>query len=133
MKANQNSILLFGHDDHLLVTRQWVLQSRGYRVLTLSNLSQLGSIPAEPPLKLLVLCHSLSPAEIALATARATARWPEIQTLQLIAEGGRVPSGILGQLLHTMEGPAKLVSLVEGLVGHAVPAATQKSNLRAAS
>ena len=133
MKTNQNSILLFGHDEHLLVTRQWVLQSRGYRVLTISDLSQVSSIPATPPVKLLVLCHSLSPAEIALATVRATARWPEIQILQLTAEGGRVPSGILGQLLHTMDGPAKLVSLVDSLVGHAAPAATQKANLRAAS
>lgn len=122
MKTNQNSILLFGHDEHLLMTRQWVLQSRGYRVLTISDLSQLSLIPGDPQVKLLVLCHSLSQAESAIATARATDRWPEIQTLELSAEGGRVPTGILGQLLHTMDGPAKLVSMVDNLVGHAATA-----------
>ena len=134
MKMNQSSILLFGHDEYLLATRQWVLQSRGYRVLTTTNLARIDTIAAMPPIKLLVLCHSLSPAEIAEATARAAARWPEIQLLELMADGGRVPAGILGQLLHTMDGPAKLVSMVENLVGHAAAAApTQKSNLSAAS
>jgi hypothetical protein len=32
-----------------------------------------------------------------------------------------------------MDGPAKLVSMVDNLVGHAAPDATQKSSLPAAS
>jgi hypothetical protein len=117
MKTNQSSILIFGHDGHLLATRQWVLQTRGYRVLTIENSSTIQTIPQTPPVKLLVLCHSLSPAESATAVAMATSRWPEIQTLALVAESARAPAGILGQLLHTMEGPAKLISLVGQLVG----------------
>jgi hypothetical protein len=121
MKAGHSSILIFGHDEHLLMTRQWVLQSRGYRVLTASTLNELDSIAQLPPIKLILLCHSLRPAEIETATARASARWPGILNLELVADGGRAPNGILGQLLHTMDGPAKLVSMVDDLVGGSLP------------
>jgi hypothetical protein len=121
MKAKQTTILMYGHDEHLLETRQWVLQSRGYRVLTMLDPSAFASIPLVPSIPLLLLCHSLSPQECNVATALASTRWPEIQSLVLDADGGRAPSGLLGQLLHTMDGPAKLISLVNRIVGNGVP------------
>ena len=123
MKADHSSILIFGHDEHLLLTRQWVLQSRGYRVLTATRISKIDSIPQIPAVKLLLLCHSLQPAEVAIAMTHARARWPGIKSLELVADDSRAPAGILGQLLHTMEGPAKLVSLVDNLVGSSTPLA----------
>jgi hypothetical protein len=117
MKTNQSSILIVGHDEHLLATRQWVLQSRGYRVLKTDRASKIASIPREPPVQLLLLCHSLSPLEKADAISLATARWPGIQTLSLAADSSRAPAGILGRLMHTVDGPAKLISMVDGLVG----------------
>lgn len=116
MKDNQTSILLFGRDEHLLVTRQWVLQSRGYRVLTINHLPEITSIPRLPPMRVLLLCHSLLPGEDAAAIEIATSRWPEIQSLSLVAETSRAPSGILGQLLHTMDGPGRLISMVGELI-----------------
>ncbi len=127
MKSNQTSILMYGHDEHLLATRKWVLQSRGYRVLTIERPSAIASIPELPAIKLLVLCHSLSPEESAAALALATSRWPDIQSLALVADVTRAPSGILGQLLHTMDGPAKLLSLVGELVGQAGQGAIPRS------
>jgi hypothetical protein len=118
MKANKTSSVMCGHDQHLLATRQWVLQSRGYRVLTVAHPSKFASIPQNPPIKLLILCHSLSPEECDGATALATARWPEIQSLVLDSDGTRIPAGLLGQLLHTLEGPAKLISVVSQIVGN---------------
>ena len=44
-------------------------------------------------------------------------RWPDVKSLTLEAETGRAPTGILGQLLHTMDGPGKLLSMVTELVG----------------
>jgi hypothetical protein len=123
MKAEHSSILIFGHDEHLLLTRQWVLQSRGYRVLTASTLSNIDSIPKSPPIKLLLLCHSLDPVEVATARNHAQLRWPNLKCLELVADDSRAPSGILGQLLHTMDGPAKLVTLVDNLVGSSTPLA----------
>jgi hypothetical protein len=117
MKGKQNSILMYGHKEHLLATRQWLLESRGYRVLTLTDLAGLAAIPQAPPIRLVLLCHSLSAEECAAATALAEARWPEIQSLVLDDDGTRVPSGLLGQLLHTLDGPAKLIAMVGKLIG----------------
>ena len=117
MKSKQIYLLMYGHDEHLTATRKWVLQSRGYRVLAVDRLSGIASIPETPPVRLLLLCHSLSAGESASAIALATSRWPDIQHLGLVADDSRAPSGLLGQLLHTMDGPAKLISMVGRMVG----------------
>jgi hypothetical protein len=117
MKKSQSSILIVGHDEHLLATRQWVLQTRGYQVLTVHEPGTIQKVPLSAPVRLVVLCHTLSDAERELATTAAAARWPGVKTLTLVAESGRMPSGILGQLLHTMDGPAKLLSMVTEAVG----------------
>jgi hypothetical protein len=117
MKSVPTLILLYGHDETLLETRQWVLQSRGYRVVTTLHRAGIESIPQFPAVKLLLLCHSLTPLDRQAAIAVAASRWPEVQSVVLHAENTRTPTGILGQLLHTMDGPSGLVSLVERLVG----------------
>ena len=114
MKTNLNTILLVGHDEHLMATRQWILQSRGYKVLKVTHLPRIGALPREPAVRLLILCQSLSSREAATVTAVAKLRWPEIRTLSLGAEDGRAPGGMLGQLLHTVDGSAKLISQVDG-------------------
>ncbi len=121
MKTNKTCIVMYGHDEHLLATRQWVLQSRGYRVLTVTTPSKFVAIPEVPPIKLLILCHSLSHEECDVAIALARERWPGIQSLALDADGTRMPDGLLGQLLHTMDGPAKLISVVNQIVGNSTP------------
>jgi hypothetical protein len=117
MKKNQSSILIVGHDDHLLATRQWVLQTRGYQVVTVQDPAAIQKIPATAPVRLLVLCHTLSEAECETASRLANARWPGLKSLTLLADTSRTPSGILGQLLHTMDGPGKLLSMVTEAVG----------------
>jgi hypothetical protein len=117
MKGPQISILLYGQDAHLLETRKWVLQSRGYRVLTVLQLSEIELLPLTPAFALLIRCHSLSDAEGEAATALASARWPAIKSLILTADKSRSPTGLLGQLLHTMGGPANLLAQVAELVG----------------
>jgi hypothetical protein len=123
MKAKHTTILMYGRDEHLLETRKWVLQSRGYRVLTMLDPSALAAIPLNPSIPLLLLCDSLSTQECEVAAALASARWPEIHCLVLDVEVGRAPAGLLGQLLHTMDGPAKLISIVSRIVGTGVPVA----------
>ena len=117
MKKSQSSILIVGHDEHLLATRQWVLQTRGYQVLTMHEPNTMQKVPLSAPVRLVVLCHTLSDSEREQATETANARWPGVKTLTLVAEPARMPSGILGQLLHTMDGPAKLLSMVNDAVG----------------
>jgi hypothetical protein len=122
MKANKTSIIVYGYDEHLLATRQWVLQSRGYRVFTAANLAKFKSIPLSVPVRLLILCHSLSAEECDAATLLATSRWPGIKSLVLDFDGTRMPAGLLGQLLHTNDGPAKLLSVVNEIIGAGMPA-----------
>ena len=117
MKKNHSSILIVGHDEDLLATRQWVLQTRGYQVLTMHEPNTIQKVPLSAPVRLLVLCHTLSDSERQKATETAKARWPGVKSLTLVAESGRMPSGILGQLLHTMDGPGKLLSMVNDAVG----------------
>ncbi len=118
MKSNQTLVLTYGHDETLQATRQWVLQSRGYRVRLIAKPADIVAMPQIPPPRLLLLCHTLSRGEITSAITAASSRWPEIQTLELVEDHGRAPSGILGQLLHTMDGPGKLITQVGELVGN---------------
>lgn len=117
MKRHQSSILIVGHDEHLLATRQWVLQTRGYQVATVADSVAVQKLRLSVPVRLLVLCHTLSAAEREAVTEAAIARWPGLKVLTLVADPGRAPSGILGQLLHTMDGPGKLLTMVTELVG----------------
>ena len=115
MKNNPVVILMLGHDRSLLETRQWVLQSRGYRVIISSSVSALRA-PNAKQVSLLLLCHSLTSAERDTAIALARSRWPEIRHLSIDADDTRAPNGILGSLLHTMNGPSKLISMVNEIM-----------------
>ena len=117
MKRSHSCIVLIGHDQHLLETRQWVLETRGYHVVSLLKVSSIRTIPSSAPVQLVVLCHTLSDKEREAGRAAIGTRWPGVKMLTLKVEPGRAPTGILGQLLHTMDGPAKLLSMVNELVG----------------
>lgn len=109
-------ILAFGHNPNLLETRQWVLQSRGYRVITAEALSAFELIPRTKMVSVVLLCHSLSAQEREGAIAISRSRWPGCQHLALEPDHGRAPTGILGQLLHTQDGPAQLITRIENLL-----------------
>jgi hypothetical protein len=117
MKTSPISILLYGKDTHLLETRKWVLQSRGYRVTATLLLSDINLLPLAPPFALIILCHSLTTQEGQAAIALASSRWPAIKNLVMLVDKSRSPTGLLGQLLHTMGGPTNLLSQVSTLVG----------------
>ena len=117
MRKNQSSILIVGTDEHLNATRQWVLQTRGYQVVAVARPELIQRVAKEAPVRLVVLCHSLTEQECRRAADSAARRWPGVKHLVLTAESQRMPTGLLGQLLHTMDGPAKLLSMVSDLVG----------------
>jgi hypothetical protein len=117
MNPTQISIVLFGRDTHLLETRQLVLQTRGYRVLTSQNLAELDRIPRSPEIALIVLCHTLSAKERTEAVARASSRWPGIQKLALIGRDAKDPGEVVGQVRHALD--SRLLSMVSELAGYA--------------
>jgi hypothetical protein len=120
MKAALPPILLFGALDELLVTRKWVLESRGYRVVVVSRLSELPSVPRVPAASLLLFCGAVSPRAREAAIAFALSRWPGIRCHVLAMDGG-APAGLLGRLMHTADGPDRLTTLVAGLLNDGKP------------
>jgi len=117
MKPTQISILMVGHDAHLLETRQWVLEGLGYRVLTIQHQTELDRIPLTPEIALIVLCHTLSAKERANAIAHASSRWPGVQKVALVGRDSKDPGEVLGQVRHALDG--RLLSMVSELVGYA--------------
>lgn len=112
MKHEQTSVLIFGYDKGLQETRQWVLQTRGYHVTIALDRDALADLPGTRGVDLLLVCHSVPRAERESAIAFARSRWPGCRHLTLTPDQGRIPTGLLGQLLHTMDGPARLIALV---------------------
>ena len=127
MKHEHVAILIFGYDKCLLETRQWVLQTRGYRVVIALDLADINALPTSRPINLLVVCHSVPMADRDAAIALAETRWPGCRHLSLAADHGRMPTGILGQLLHTMDGPAHLIALVGSALEEPAPPHAQAS------
>jgi len=123
-----HTILLFGRQPDLLDTRRWVLESRGYGIAIANSLVEMASLPKDPPVRVVLLCHLLTPAERTAAAALAATRWPGSIT-RALTQATRVPTGILGRLMHTCDGPTDLVSMVRTLL-HEEPAAPPKPSRR---
>ena len=126
MKSASNTILLFGRQPELLDSRRWVLESRGYHVTVANSLVEMASLPKDPPARVALLCHLLTPAERTAATALASTRWPGCIT-RALTQPSRVPAGILGRLMHTTDGPTDLVAVVRTLLKEEPPAPLKPS------
>jgi hypothetical protein len=125
---------MFGRDVRLLESRKWVLQSLGYRVLTMQSLADLSRIPLTPPIALFVLCPTISAKEGAQAVGHVSSLWPEVKKLVLVRDGSKGISKLLGKALlghaskgrasgiqvrQTLDSPTLLMSMVRELVGYA--------------
>jgi hypothetical protein len=107
------TVLCYGHDLPLLVSRKLLLKTEGYQVLTLTDVSLMENIAV--PVDLLVLCHSV-PHEYGLrALSIAESRWPGV--LGLLLETSTVRRPFEGAAkFSTEEGPAKFVTVVKELL-----------------
>src|SRR5256885_2093948 len=120
MKSNQISVLMYGHDARLLESRKWVLQSCGYRALSVRHLSSIDRVPLTPPIHLLVLCYTLSPKECETAIAHAKLRWPNVKELALVRYTSSRDSAHISSDVHkALDAPDPLLSMVGQLVAHA--------------
>jgi hypothetical protein len=120
MKSNQISVLIYGHDARLLESRKWVLQSWGYRALSVRSLAAINQVPLTPPIDLLVLCYSLSAEECESAIGCAKLRWSGVKELALVRQNAAIESAkILTHVKRAFDAPDRLRSVVGQLVGHA--------------
>ena len=119
MKSNQISVLIYGHDARTLESRKWVLQSCGYRALSVRTIAALNRVPLTPPIDLLVLCYTLSPKECESAIAHAKLRWPNVKELALVRHNTTRESWpVLREVQKALDSPYPLLSMVGQLVGH---------------
>src|SRR6185437_14371940 len=106
MKSNQISVLMYGHDARLLDSRKWVLQSCGYRALSVRHLSALNRVPLTPPINLLVLCYTLTQKECENAIAHAKLRWANVKELALVRySAARDASPVLRDVQRALDAP----------------------------
>ena len=120
MKSKQISVLIYGHDARLLESRKWVMQSWGYRALSIRSIAALNRVPLTPPIDLLVLCHTLSAKECESAIAHARLRWPNVKELALVRHSAmRDASPVLSDVQKALDAPDRLISVIGQLVGHA--------------
>jgi hypothetical protein len=119
MKSKHISVLIYGHDARLLESRKWVLQSCGYRALSIRNLAGLNRVPQNPQIQLLVLCYTLTAKECESAIAHAKLRWPNVKELALVRYSAGESAPILADVQKALDAPDPLLSMVGELVGHA--------------
>jgi hypothetical protein len=111
------AILVYGTDSTLLQTRQWMLESLGYRTLTATELWHFGLIPREPPVQLLVLCHSLTQKDCTEAENLAASRWASIKVLALATAEIKPGLRLLDDPAIALDGPLNFLSTVKNLIG----------------
>ena len=119
MTPEQISILLYGHDAHLLELRKWFLHSLGYRVYTAMTVDDFGAIPTDPSISLITLCHTSSQRECEPVVVSALSRWPGIKVLALARDSHRRIPGVGDVPTHLMDAPTHLLSKIGELVGYA--------------
>ena len=111
------SILMYGRDRELLRTRTWVLETRGYHVVTASHLSDIPRIRDTEAFNLLILCHSVMESECEFVRIVAVSRWPSIVSLVLHA-GSSGCSDLSDTIFNVGDGPARLLLTVQAQVDH---------------
>jgi DNA-binding NtrC family response regulator len=111
------SILLFGRDPMLLQTRQWLLEARGYRVRTPSDLGELERMASDGPVDLLILCHSLSAEDSVRAAAAVSSRQPRARILVLTGSSSSQMMGLHAATMDSGDGPEGLLACVGRLTG----------------
>jgi hypothetical protein len=112
-------ILLFGNDSHLLKSRQWVFESAGYEVYAATSILALNHIlashPANLPIDLMILCHSLTAEECNRARLIGRAHFPKMEVVILAVNGCVSHTADGDSVVDTAEGPRTLLETVGDL------------------
>jgi DNA-binding response OmpR family regulator len=106
------SVLVFGRDHQLVHTRSLILQKAGFLVHTAASLSDIQNLPSTPTIDVMILCHSLSMQDGNDALCLTHDRWPDIQTIALVAGSANGGTHSTDAIMETHDGPAKLIDAV---------------------
>jgi hypothetical protein len=110
------AVLIYGQDQQLLDTRQWILEGAGYRVWSRTEISGIAHVIAYHQIDLLILCHSLSRDECESALVLARYESPLMKTLVLTADQCEYQAKLTSEVLDIRQGPTKLIAEVGKLI-----------------
>jgi hypothetical protein len=105
---------MIGRDRQLLSIRKILMQKEGFRVVDVTEPSELFSVQGD--VDLIVLCHTVPTEDCELSLSIAAAQWPEARELVLVAWNNEGACGHGAEQFSTLQGPEKLLELVHQLV-----------------
>lgn len=118
MESRRPRLLCYGHDDMLLYTRKCILES-DFSVEICTGLTRLGECLRAGPVRVVVICHSVSDQECKAAIEMARAAWPGIKILTL-REGDHEECSLhADKSMDHLDGPPALLYKVHSLLGTA--------------
>jgi len=108
-------LLSIGTDPSVLATRSDILKRAGYLVSTATSESSARKILNEANFDLVVVCHSLPPAERmkVLQAVKQTETTPKIVAIH---RGGNETTPVDGSV-HSLDGPDKLLQTIAEVLG----------------
>jgi hypothetical protein len=114
------TILLYGHDELLLMTRARVLERAGFRTSMACALREIPQLLDQLRPDLLLLCHSLSRTECVVAGMVAKNHRAELRTLLMVSDsciGARDygMSEVADEIFNLLLDPEKLVAKVRSM------------------
>jgi hypothetical protein len=104
-----SSVLFFGHDELLLLTRGRIFELAGFRVCFAQKLGQVPELICERSIDLIVLCHSLSKAECEMACSIAEKERIQVIRLLFTEEECRKSENAAHWTFDSMRGPVALL------------------------
>lgn len=114
--TDRSLLLCLSSDRDLLEIRRRVLATR-YDVVPLSSLMDLKTVSSERLVDVLVLCHTLSGEECAIASAVARGRWPGIKILSIVTPYNSCQSSDVDGQVGSLDGPEELFEAIGWLLG----------------
>jgi DNA-binding response OmpR family regulator len=117
------TILLYGHDEMLLMTRGRILEFAGFRARVTSDVKEFAWLVRQLSADLVVLCHSLSRTECVVAGMVAKNHRAELRTLLMVADGsmGELDSGmseVADEVFNLSLEPDELVEKVRSMLAY---------------
>jgi|SRR5580698_2430512 hypothetical protein len=107
----QGTILVYGNDEMLLITRRMVFEKAGYTVFTANSLSSAALVLMNHQIDVLLLCQTLSDDERCAVLETALALQPKIKCAALSFDGCEVVT----DGVYVRWGPNGLASLLAAI------------------
>jgi hypothetical protein len=116
------AIVLYGHDEQLLMRRARILEDAGFRTSIALDVREIPQLVRKPPTDLVILCNSLSRTECELAGMVAKNHRAVLRTLLIVPaswvrERDWEKSEVADDVFSLGLEPEKLAVKVKGMVG----------------